>query len=140
VTDLHPANHSQHAGGLDGPYGIALGNRSGRLTFGTILFLCLAAGAVYLALAYVPPWMSYRAMQEVIQEESGGGDVSSDDQISDRIMATAKEWGVPITREQIVITRTDGRISISTEWDVPISLFGGRFRQVLHYAPSTVSQ
>jgi len=139
VTDFHPAMHPRHDGDFDGPYDVAIGNRSGRMTFGTVLFLCLAAAAVYLTLVYAPPWMAYRAMQEVIEEEGGEPGVASDDEISGRIMATAKEWEVPITKEQIVINRTDSRISISAQWDVPIALFGGRFRQVLHFAPSTDS-
>jgi hypothetical protein len=112
-------------------------NRAGRITFGTFLFLFLTAGAVYLTLHYAPPWMAYRAMLEVIQEQVGAAAVASDDEISDRIMATAKEWGVPITKDQIEITRTDTGMSISTQWNVTINLFGGRYQQVLHFAPST---
>jgi hypothetical protein len=110
---------------------------SGRLTLSTFMFFFLVAGAVYLTLLYAPPWMAYRAMLEVIQEQVGAAAVSTDDEVSDRIMATAKEWEVPITKDQIEITRTDARISISTQWDVTVNIFGGRFQHVLHFAPST---
>jgi hypothetical protein len=112
-------------------------NRAGRITFGTFLFLFLTAGAVYLTLFYVPPWMAYRAMLAEIQAQAGAAAVMDDDEILTRIMATAKEWEVPITRDQIEITRTDAGMSISTQWNVTINLFGGRFQQVLHFAPST---
>ena len=115
----------------------AVRSRSGRITLGTFIFLFLIAGAVYLALLYLPPWMAYRAMMEVIQEQIGAAAVATDDEVSDRIIATAKEWEVPITKEQIVITRTETRISISTQWDVTINLLGGQFQQVLHFEPST---
>jgi len=111
--------------------------RSGRISLGTFIFLFLIAGAVYLTLLYLPPWMAYRAMMEVIQEQIGAAAVATDDEVSDRIIATAKEWEVPITKEQIVITRTETRISISTQWDVTINLLGGQFQQVLHFEPST---
>jgi hypothetical protein len=112
-------------------------NRMGRITLSTFIFLFLVSGAVYLTLLYVPPWMAYRAMQEVILEQAGAAAVSSDEEIIDRIMATAQEWKVPITKDQIEITRTDTRMSISTQWDVTINLFGGQYRHVLHFAPST---
>jgi len=114
-------------------------NRVGSITLSTFIFLFLVAGAVYLTLLYVPPWMAYRAIQEVIQEQVGAAAVSSDDEVSDRIMATAKEWEVPITKDQIEITRTDARISISTQWNVTVNLFGGQYQHVLHFAPSTES-
>jgi hypothetical protein len=112
---------------------------AGRITHSTLIFFVLIAAVVYLALLYLPPWMAYRAMLEVIQEQVGAAAVSSDDEISDRIMATAKAWDVPITKEQIEITRTDGRMSISTEWDVTVNVLGGKHQHVLHFAPSTDS-
>jgi hypothetical protein len=112
-------------------------NRAGRITFGTILFLSLTAGAAYLTLLYVPPWMAYRAMLAEIQVQAGSAALVDNDEILTRIMATAKEWGVPITKDQIEITRTDAGMSISTQWNVTINLFGGRYQQVLHFAPST---
>jgi hypothetical protein len=111
-------------------------NRAGRITFGTFLFLLLTAGAVYLALLYVPPWMAYRAMLAEIQVQAGAAALIDNDEILSHIMATAKEWEVPITRDQVKITRTETTISISTQWDTTINLFGGRFRRVLHFAPS----
>lgn len=125
------------SGAADRRCGTPACNRAGRISFGTLLFLCLTAGAIYLTLHYVPPWMAYRAMQEALQEQVGAAAVTSDDEISDHIMATAEAWKVPITKDQIEITRTDAGISISTQWNVTIVLFGGRFRQVLHFAPST---
>ena len=131
--------HPPHTIAADRRRGRVFRDQAGRITFGTFLFLFLAAGAVYLTLLYAPPWMAYRAMLEVIQEEGGASGVASDDEIGDRILATAKEWEVPITRDQIEITRTDTKISISTRWDVTINLFGGQFQHVLHFAPSTES-
>jgi len=114
-------------------------NDAGRITLSTLIFFVLTAAVVYLALLFVPPWMAYRAMLEVIQEQVGAAAVSSDDEVGDRIMATAKAWDVPITKDQIEITRTDGRMSISTQWDVTVNVLGGRYHRVLHFAPSTES-
>ena len=111
--------------------------RSGRITLGTFFLLFLIAGAVYLTLVYLPPWMAYRAMLDAMQEQIGVAAASSDGELRDRIMATAKEWEVPITREQIAITRTETRIVISAEWDVPVNLLNGQYRHVLHFTPST---
>jgi hypothetical protein len=114
-------------------------NTAGRISLSTLIFFVLTAAVVYLALLYVPPWMAYRAMLEVIQEQVGAAAVSSDDEVGDRIMATARAWDVPITKDQIEITRTDGRMSISTQWDVTVDLLGGKYHHVLHFAPSTES-
>jgi len=110
--------------------------QSGAITLKTFFLLFVMAGAVYLALLYLPPWMAYRAMLEALQDQIGTAAVASDNEISERILATAREWDVPITRDQIEIKRTDTRISISTQWDVTINLFGGQSQHVLHFAPS----
>lgn len=114
-------------------------NAGGRITLSTLVFFALITAVVYLALLFVPPWMAYRAMLEVIQEQVGAAAVSSDDEVGDRIMATARAWDVPITKDQIEITRTDGRMSISTQWDVTVNILGGTYQHVLHFAPSTES-
>lgn len=114
-------------------------NYAGRISLSTLIFFVLTAAVVYLALLYLPPWMAYRAMLQVIQEQVGAAAVSSDDEVSDRIMATARAWDVPITKDQIEITRTAGRLSISTQWDVTVNLLGGKYQHVLHFAPSTES-
>ncbi|HUJ78957.1 MAG TPA: hypothetical protein VLY45_01430 [Nitrospiria bacterium] len=139
MKDSDPATQSRQDDGRDDRRRSAIVNRTGRITFGTVVFFGLVAGAIYLAVEYLPPWMAYRAMLEVMQEQVGAAAVSSDDEIIDRIMATAKEWQVPVAREQIIITRTDARLSISAQWDATVTLFGGRFQQTLHFAPSTES-
>jgi hypothetical protein len=136
IVHVPPSPHT--AAGNRRPRRLVL-TAEGRITLSTLIFFVLIAAVIYLALLYVPPWMAYRAMLEVIQEQVGAAAVSSDDEVGDRIMATARAWDVPITRDQIEITRTDGRMSISTQWDVTVNLLGGRYHDVLHFAPSTES-
>jgi hypothetical protein len=111
--------------------------QSGGVTLGTFLFLFLIAGAIYLTLLYLPPWMAYRAMLDQIQEQAGTAAITSDNEIMTRLMATAREWEIPVTEDQIELKRTDTRVSISTQWDVTINLFGGQYQHILHFAPST---
>jgi len=113
-----------------------LRGQAGGITFGTFFFLFLIAGSIYLALLYLPPWIAYYAMFDQIREQAGTSARVSDEEIVNRIMATAKEWEVPITPEQIEVNRTDTRVLITAQWDVTINLFGGQYQHVLHFAPS----
>jgi len=113
------------------------GNQSGGISIQTFLFLFLVAGTVYLILLYLPPWMAYRAMLDQIRDQAATADISSDHEIMTRLMATAREWEIPVTEDQIEIKRTDIKVFIGTQWDVTIDLLAGQYQHVLHFAPST---
>lgn len=119
-------------GGRGGP----LSRQSGKITLSTFFLLFLIAGAVYLTLLYLPPWMAYRAMLGQIQEQADTAATTPDNQIMTHLMATVREWDIPITEDQIELKRTDTQVSISMQWDVTINLFGGQYQHVLHFAPS----
>ncbi|MBI3621514.1 MAG: hypothetical protein HY208_04925 [Nitrospirae bacterium] len=112
-------------------------DQSGGISIWTFLLLFLVAGAIYLTLLYLPPWMAYHAMLDRIQEQVHTAAVTSDEEITNRILTTAKEWELPVTEDDIEIRRSDTQIYIGTQWDVTINIFNGMYQDVLHYAPST---
>lgn len=105
------------------------------MKLGTLVFLLLIASGSYLAFAYLPPWMAYRAMNDQMVEQARKAAVLSDDEIADRLYAVVKEWGLPVTRDAIVVTRRENHVSIRTQWDVTIHHFG-LYDHRLHFAPA----
>ncbi len=110
-------------------------NQAGGMKLGTLIFLLLVGGGVYTAFAYIPPWMAYRAIRDQMVEQAREAAVVRDEEIVDRIVIVANSWEVPLTEEDIVLTRSDGRLSMATEWDITIHHFGVYDHQ-LHFAPA----
>jgi hypothetical protein len=56
-------------------------------------------------------------------------------EIAERILVVAREWDVPLTAGDMVITRTENRLAIRAEWDVTVNHFG-LYAHRVHFAPA----
>jgi type III secretion system FlhB-like substrate exporter len=102
---------------------------------GTLVFLLLIAVVIYTAYGFLPPWMAYRAMKEQMQDQARTVSVIPDEEIVERVYATAKEWSVPIKKDEILVKRTESHLTIATRWEVAVDIFGGLYQYPLVFAP-----
>ncbi|MEW6324317.1 MAG: hypothetical protein AB1515_02915 [Nitrospirota bacterium] len=110
--------------------------QAGGVKLGTLVFLLLIAGGIYLAFAYIPPWMAYRALKDQMIEQTRESAILPDEEIRERLAIIARSWELPLTAEDFVVTRTDGRLSIAAQWDVTIHHFG-LYDHRLRFAPTS---
>ncbi len=102
---------------------------------GTLIFLLLIAGGVYLAFNYIPPWIAYRAIRDQMLDQARTATLLTDQQIAAQVMVVAKEWEIPLTEQNVAVTRTENRLTIRAEWDVTINHFG-LYSHRVHFAPA----
>jgi hypothetical protein len=97
--------------------------------------------AVYLIAVLAPPYFSNYQFEDAIKTEAQLGTYStkSEDAIRDALFKKAQDLDVPITKEQIKVTRTGvtgaGSLSIDAPYTVHVNLPG--YPLDLHFEPST---
>ena len=92
---------------------------------GCIVWLALVAIVGYALYKIVPAKIDNSTFEDFITEQASFGSIKSVKQIETEILAKAKDLGVPVTKENLTITKTREKISIETHYEVPIVFFGG---------------
>jgi hypothetical protein len=112
---------------------------TGRIKLGTLLGLLTAAGAIYLAVLLVPPWIDYFTFKSVMSEKAKDGNKLTNEEILKDLNASAKELNIPMEEKSVRINRQETQMSISAEWDDEIN-FIGDYGLVLHFSPEVTEQ
>jgi hypothetical protein len=110
-------------------------SRAGFMRLGTMIFLLLIIGGAYLVYVYLPPWIAYRALEDQMAEQAREARILPNEEIAARVWAVVKEWEIPVSQDDIVITRTDNRLYIRAQWDITIRHFG-LYEHRLHFEPA----
>ena len=90
-----------------------------------VLSLVLVAAAIYVLWQVIPPYFRNYQFQDSIQEIARFTGIDSrltEDDIRVKVLQAAKEYDVPLTAEQINVTRNGSEITISADYIVHISL------------------
>jgi hypothetical protein len=93
--------------------------------------------AVYATWIVAPVFMAQYRFEEAIQataRESAYND-HEEYQIHDEVMQKAREFGVPVKEENVVVTRGENMVRIEAKYEVPIKLPRGRL-MTLTFSPS----
>jgi hypothetical protein len=109
---------------------------TGRIKLGTLLFLLITAGIVYLAIFLFPPWMDYFAFKGVMSERAKDGGTLSTEEILKDLNASAKELKIPLKEGAIRINRQEAEMSIAADWDIEVTLLDN-YGLTLHFSPQT---
>jgi hypothetical protein len=94
----------------------------GRL--GCFLWVLLAGLIAYGAFKIIPVKFAASRFADFMNEESAFGYQKQNPTILRELLAQAQELELPITKEQIEITRTRELITIAVHYEVPIKFFG----------------
>jgi hypothetical protein len=92
---------------------------------GCIVWLALVGLVVYALFKIVPVKIDNSTFEDFITEQASFGSIKSTKQIEQEILAKAKDLNVPVTKDNLSITRTREKITIETHYDVNIVFFGG---------------
>jgi hypothetical protein len=97
-----------------------------KLAFGVFVIVAL----IYLGVTFVPPYYENYEFQDAISHQALDSTYTpqTEDDIRDAVYRTAEDIGVPVTKEQIQVTRlggqANGSITINVPYVVHISLPG----------------
>lgn len=105
-----------------------------------IIVTLVLAFLVYAAVKVVPPYVSEYELSDKMQETARFASVNrnSEDQIRKSIMSTIEDLQIPATLDDIKVTASGGRVTISVDYKVPIDLTVYKFD--LHFTPSTANK
>src|SRR5437763_16343406 len=91
---------------------------------GCLLGLIVLALAIFVAYKMIPPKIKAADLKQTIVDEAKMAGTHHDNVIMNQILAKARELKLPLTEENVKITRSATEISVEVEYDVPIDFPG----------------
>ena len=89
---------------------------------GCIFWLAVLAAFIYIAYQAVPAKVNISDLEEFMTRQAESAGSASAQQIKDNILARAKDLELPVDKNNLSVEKAAGRIVISCEYQVPISL------------------
>ena len=108
----------------------------GFLSFSAILGLVVFAVLVFLALRLVPPYITNYQLQDSLENLARTVTYSpvGESDIRKEIIKQARELGVPLKDQQVVVQKAGGSVAIAVRYEVPVDLWARQV--VLKFEPS----
>lgn len=105
----------------------------GRL--GCIIWLIIVVIVGYGLLKFVPVKMASARFEDFMAEEAGFASIRGVREIERNILTKAKDLQLPITKENLIITKSREKIKVEAHYEVVIDLFGGNYKYVWKFDP-----
>src|SRR5262245_9534944 len=100
---------------------------------GCLIGLIILAVAVFIAWKMIPVKVKAAELRQVVVDEAKAAGTHDDAKILGAIMAKVHDNGLPVTPEDVKISRAHGEITIDVEYDVPIDFPGFTYKWHLHH-------
>ena len=91
---------------------------------GCVIWLAIVAVLAYGLYEFVPVKVKASRFEDFLNEEASFGSIKSVQQIEKEILAKAQELRVPVTKENLSITRSRNSITVEAHYQIVINLFG----------------
>ncbi len=97
---------------------------------GCVIWLAIVGLIAYSLFKIVPVKIATSTFEDFLTEEASFGSIKQAKQIENEILAKAKDLEIPVTKENLTITRTREKITIETHYEMTIVFFGGGYTYV----------
>ena len=98
--------------------------------FGCIVWLAIVGLVAYGLVKIVPVKIANSTFEDAVTEQASFGSIKSLKNIEFELLAKAKELDVPVTKDNLTVTKTKEKITIETHYEVVIEFFGGAYKYV----------
>jgi hypothetical protein len=98
-------------------------NERGEGKFGVIIFIAVVAIIIFVAVKYVPPRLNAYEFKEYVEQtaiQAPYDPKATNDSIRRNLFEKAQELNIPITEEEITVTKTGEACNISVIVRIPI--------------------
>jgi hypothetical protein len=95
-----------------------------------LVALIIVAGLVYAGYNVSTAWFQYRTFQDAVRDAALFGNDKTDDQLKARIMDEASKHQIPLSPDDVTITRRAGEVLIEAHYVETIRILPGYSRQV----------
>ncbi len=102
---------------------------------GCIIWLIIVALTAYGLYKFVPVKMASARFEDFISEEASFGSIRGIKEIERNILAKARDLELPITKDNLTITRNKEKIRVEAHYEIVIELFGGNYKYVWKFDP-----
>ena len=109
------------------------GRQKGEGNLGCIVGLIFLALAIFVAYKMIPVKVKNAELRQVITDEAKSAGTHNDENIRAAILYKAKENGLPVTEENIKITRAAQEITVDVNYTVPIEFPGFTYQWNIHH-------
>ena len=105
----------------------------GEGNFGCLVGLIFLALAIFVAYKMIPVKVKNAELRGVIVDEAKSAGSHKDDQIMKAILYKAEENKLPVTEDDVKISRAQNEITIDVEYVVPIQFPGFVYQWRIHH-------
>src|SRR5712691_13410399 len=92
----------------------------GESQFGCLIGLILLGLAIFVAYKLIPVKVKAAELRQEVVDEAKSAGTHNDDKIRANILRKAREDDLPVTEDNIKISRGNNEISVDVEYTVPI--------------------
>ena len=91
---------------------------------GCLVGLIILAIAIFIAYKMIPPKIKAADLKQTITDEAKMAGSHNNDVIMKSILAKARDQKLPVTEDNVKITRDRSEITVEVDYDVPIDFPG----------------
>lgn len=95
----------------------------GFIRAGTLIYLLLIAGIIYLVVKIAPVYISYFQIKYAADVEAGRAHLYNDEQIRKNLLDKARDLNINLKNENIRINRDEKNIMIDIDYSEDVLLF-----------------
>jgi len=107
----------------------------GKTSFGCIVWVVIVALVSYFLYKVVPVKVATSTFHDVMTEQASFGSIKGVPQIEYEILRRAQELEIPVTKENLKITKVRESIKIEAHYTITIDFFGGAYKYVWKFDP-----
>lgn len=110
----------------------------GGANFGCIVWLVILGFVGYVLYKVVPVKIASSEFYDVMQEQAAFGSVKDPKFIEFEILRRAQELGIPVTKDNLKLTRTHQSITVEAHYEITIDFFNGAYVYVWKFDPVVI--
>ena len=103
---------------------------TGAGNLGCLMWLVVLVLVGHVLWKVVPVKIRASTFYDTMQEQASFGSIKSEHQIEYEILRRAQELQIPVTKDNLKVTRTRNSVIVEARYQIPIDFFGGAYRYV----------
>jgi hypothetical protein len=97
---------------------------------GCLIWIVIIGFIAYGLIKIVPVKVANSSFDDAMTEQASFGSIKSVKQMEADLLDKARDLGVPVTKDNLTITKTREKITIEAHYEVVIEFFGGAYKYV----------
>ena len=89
---------------------------------GLLVALILVGAVIFAAVKFVPVYISFYDLKDMVRGEATRATLKTDDQILKALLEKGAQLDLPITKKNVQMSRTQSKFRIKVQFEVPIDL------------------